>query len=144
MGEKLYEVYREERRSLIDAKYGQSRSLDKYILTLAAGSFGLSLLFIRQIVPHPEAGTIWILVSAWAAFGASILSTLISFLLSQEAFLKQLKILDKWYKESDEYNHEEIKNEFATWTKRLNCASMSLFIIGVIFLIIFSALNLLA
>ena len=144
MGEKLYEVYREERRSLIDARYKQSRNLDKYILTLAAGSFGLSLLFIRQIVPDPKSGTIWLLVSAWSAFGASILSTLISFLLSQEAFLKQQKILDKWYKESNEYNHEEIKNEFATWTRRLNYTAMILFVIGVIFLIIFSASNVLA
>jgi len=141
MDETKYKVYLEERKSLIDAELEQTRHFDKYILTLAAGTFGLSLLFIKQIAPQPATGTIWLLVSAWAAFGASILSTLISFLLSQEACSKQRKILAEWYKENTE-RKEEIKNVFAAWTKGLNWTSMSLFIIGVVFLIIFSALNL--
>jgi len=141
MDEKKYKVYLEERKSLIDAELEQARHFDKYILTLAAGSFGLSLLFIKQIAPQPATGTIWLLVSAWVVFGASILSTLISFLLSQEACSKQRKILADWYKENTE-RKEEIKNVFAAWTKGLNWTSMSLFIIGVVFLIIFSALNL--
>ena len=142
MAKTKYEVYFQERNSLINAELEQARHFDKYILTLAAGTFGLSLLFIRQIAPQPEAGTIWLLVTAWKTFGASILSTLISFLLSQEAYSKQRKILAEWYKKDTELGEGEMKNRFATWTKRLNYISMGLFSIGVIFLIIFSALNL--
>ncbi len=142
MGETNYAVYLQERNSLINAELEQARNFDKYILTLAAGTFGLSLLFMKQIAPQPATGTIWLLVSAWATFGVSILSTLISFLLSQEACSKQREILDKWYKKNAELTEGEIKNEFATWTKRLNWVSMFLFIIGVIFLTIFSTLNL--
>ena len=137
-----YEVYHEERKSLINAELEQARHFDKYILTLAAGTFGLSLLFITQIAPQPESGTIWLLVTAWIFFGASILSTLISFLFSQEACSKQREILVEWYKDNTEHK-EEIKNVFAAWTKGLNWSSMSLFMFGVIFLIIFSTLNLL-
>jgi len=144
MDKMKYEVYLEERKSLINAELEQARHFDKYILTLAAGTFGLSLLFIRQIAPQPETGIIWLLVTAWAVFGASILSTLISFLLSQEACSKQRKMLAEWYKENTEHKEEEIKNVFATWTKGLNWTSMSLFIVGVVFLIIFSTLNLLS
>lgn len=142
MAKTRYDVYFQERNSLINAELEQARSFDKYILTLAAGTFGLSLVFIEKIAPHPEGGTIWLLVTAWATFGASILSTLISFLFSQAACSKQREILDKWYKESAELKEDEIKNEFAAWTKGLNWASMGLFISGVAFLITFSILNL--
>ena len=143
MAKTEYEFYREERKNLIDAELEQASSFDKYILTLAAGTFGLSLLFIKDIVPHPEAGTIWLLVTAWAIFGASILSTLISFLLSQKAYREQRKILDNEYAKETKREQGEIKNTFATYTQCLNWASMILFLVGVIFLIIFSAVNLL-
>lgn len=144
MDERKYEVYLKERNSLINAELEQARQFDKYILTLAAGTFGLSLLFIRQLVPCPEQGTICLLVTAWTAFSASIVSTLISFLLSQAACSKQRAILKTWYsKKATELTENELKNVFAIWTRTLNWASMSLFIIGVVLLIIFSAVNLL-
>ncbi len=138
-----YEGYLRRRNFLIDVEREQSRHFDKYILTLAAGTFGLSLLFIKQIVPQPETGTIWLLVTAWATFSASILSTLISFLLSQESCSKEIKILDGKYR-GDIKDEKEIKNRFVLWTKWLNRISMAFFIIGVGFLITFSASNLLA
>ena len=142
MAKMKYEDYRDERKILIYAELEQARSFDKYILTLAAGTFGLSLLFIRQIVPQPEEGTIWLLIAAWVAFSVSILSTLISFLFSQLAYRKQQEILDIWYKKDTEDETDTIKNKFATCTQRLNWVSMTLFFIGVIFLVIFSAVNL--
>ncbi len=138
-----HEAYRRRRNFLIDVGREHARYFDKYILTLAAGTFGLSLLFVARIAPQPEAGTTWLLVTAWATFGTSILSTLISILLTQEASLKQIKMLDERYKKHDP-KEGKTKNVFATCTRILNWASMSLFIIGVVFLIIFSALNLLS
>ena len=141
--ESEYEYYLRNRKFLTDVGREHARHFDKYILTLAAGTFGLSLLFIRQIAPQPEAGTIWLLVTAWKTFGASILSTLISILLTQEASLKQIKMLDDRYKKHDP-KEGKTKNVVATCTRILNWASMSLFIIGVVFLAIFSTLNLLS
>ena len=135
-----YEVYFQERNSLINAELEQARHFDKYILTLAAGTFGLSLLFVERIAPHPKDGTEWLLIAAWVAFGASILSTLVSFLLGQESCSKEIEILDGKYRE-DIKDKKEIKNRFVTWTKWLNRVSMFLFIVGVTFLITFSALN---
>ena len=83
-----YETYLKERNSLINAQIEQARHFDKYILTLASGTFGLSLLFIRQIAPHPNILTIPFLITAWVSFGISIVATLISFLLSQQAISK--------------------------------------------------------
>ena len=136
-----HEAYRRRRNFLIDVGREQSRHFDKYILTLAAGTFGLSLLFVERIAPHPKDGTEWLLIAAWVAFGTSILLTLVSFLLSQESCSKEIEILDGKYR-GDIKDEKEIKNRFVTWTKWLNRVSMFLFIVGVVFLIIFSALNL--
>jgi len=136
-----HEAYRRRRDFLIDVEREASRHFDKYILTLAAGTFGLSLLFVERIAPHPKDGTEWLLIAAWVAFGASILSTLVSFLSGQESCSKEIEILDGKYR-GDIKDEKEIKNRFVTWTKWLNRVSMFLFIVGVIFLIIFSALNL--
>ena len=135
-----HEAYRRRRNFLIDVGREQSRHFDKYILTLAAGTFGLSLLFVERIAPCLKDGTEWLLIAAWVAFGASILSTLVSFLLSQESCSKEIEILDGKYR-GDIKDEKEIKNRFVTWTNWLNRVSMFLFIVGVIFLITFSALN---
>ena len=135
------EAYLGRRYFLIDVGREASRHFDKYILTLAAGTFGLSLLFVERIAPHPKDGTEWLLIAAWVAFGASILSTLIAFLLGQESCSKEIEILDGKYR-GDIKDGKEIKNRFVTWIKWLNRVSMILFIVGVVFLIIFSALNL--
>jgi len=136
-----YEAYLRRRHFFIDVGREASRHFDKYILTLAAGTFGLSLLFVERIAPHPKDGTEWFLIAAWVAFGATILSTLVSFLSGQESCSKEIEILDGKYR-GDIKDEKEIKNRFVTWTKWLNRVSMSLFIVGVIFLIIFGVLNL--
>lgn len=140
-----YKVYLEERKSLVDAEREGSRLFDKAILTLAAGAFGLSLTFIRQIVPNIISGTMFMLICAWVGFCISLLSTLISFLTSQFACSKQREILEAEYFDNHSgYNKKAIfKNKTAIWTKRLNILSIFTFIFGVIFLAIFSIINLL-
>lgn len=136
-----YKAYLKERKTLVNAKLEEAKLFDKAILTLAAGVSGLSLAFIKQIAPEPKPATMCLLVATWGTFSGSILSTLISFLTSQSACSKQLEILDKWYKNNNKETKKN-KNRFATYTKILNWTSMALFIIGVIFLIAFSKLNL--
>jgi len=143
MDEKKYEIYSQERNSLIHAELEQARSFDKYILTLAGGTFGLSLLLIKQLVPSFATGTIGILIAAWITFSMSILATLISFLYSQKACSKQREILKIWYiKKEDELTEEDTRNNYAELTHKLNWISMFLFIVGVVLLVIFSAINL--
>jgi len=140
-----YKVYLEERKSLVDAEREGSRLFDRAILTLAAGAFGLSLTFIRQIVSNIESGTVFMLICAWVGFCISLLSTLISFLTSQSACLKQIKRLEAEYldNKSDQDKEANLKNMASVCTWCLNILSIFAFIIGVIFLAIFSISNLL-
>ena len=142
LSESVYNVYIEERKQLFKASLDQSKSFDRHILTLSAGAFGLSLLFIRQIVPEPARESLYLLICAWCAFAFSIFLTLLSFLFSQKACFRQMEILDKWL-ESHGQPNERDKNVFASATTMLNWLSVIAFIAGAVMLIIFSASNLL-
>ena len=92
MEDEKYEDYLlEERKSLLIAQSEQAKNFDRWVLTLAGGTFGLSLIFINQIAPNPM--SIGYLVAAWACFAASICLTLSSFLLSQEAHHKYIEVV---------------------------------------------------
>jgi len=129
-----YEVYLDERRTLIEAEQKGAQQFDKAILTLAGGALAISLTFIKNIAPHPKVETIYLLKCAWIAFILSLLSTLCSFLTSQSAYRKQRDII-----ESEESHNE--KNVYAICTKWLNIFSIIFFILGIVFLSIFCIEN---
>jgi hypothetical protein len=136
-----YRVYLEERKSLLNAILDQSRSFDKYIITLASGAFGLSLLFIRQLIPEPIPNTVYLLIDSWISYGASILITLLSFLFSQSACHKQISILEQnWF---GNLRSKNVNNFYTTITVWANWISMLFFIAGVGLLITFATNNLL-
>ena len=139
MGKLDYNTYLKERKSLIDAEREGARSFDKFILTLSAGSFGLSLTFINKIASDITRWTIWLLAVTWSFFLLSILSTLVSFLMSQLSCRRQRDIIDKACTEGTDPCNET--NKPSQWTDWLNVASIAFFVLGALFLIIFSITN---
>jgi hypothetical protein len=129
----------EERKSLINASLETAKSFDKAILTLSAAAFGISLTFIRQIAPYLNRNTIPLLITSWIFFALSILSTLIAFLTSQAASLRQIDILESYFSGNVEISNQS--NAFIFWTWLFNIASIITFIIGTISLSIFSIIN---
>jgi len=134
-----YQTYLEERKILIDSERETAQQFDKAILTLAAGALALSITFINQIAPEPKPNSVIFLITAWSLFALSILSTLISFLSSQVACRQMREFLDKQITEKGDYSEPAAK----IWTNRLNYLSIGSFVIGVVFLVIFSSINLL-
>jgi hypothetical protein len=138
-----YQVYLDDRKTLINLKAEDSRLLDKSILTLSGGAFGISLAFLRQIAPDPESWSIGVLISSWVLFGISILTTLISLKTSQRACEKQIEILEgDSSQENDNQEERVVRNSASTLTNRLNYCSITSFIIGAVLLSIFSIVNL--
>ena len=129
------EAYLEERKMLVEAEGEASQSLDKALITLSAGAFGLSLAFIVQVAPQPRA--LWLLYFAWVGFIVSLLSVLLSFLMSQHAFRRARDILDTLYETGDQEN-----NGWNTATSWLNVFSIVSFVIGVVSLAYFAVRNL--
>ena len=131
-------TYFEERKTLIEMEVRSAESFDKAMITLSAGALGLSITFLHDIAPHPR--LIWLLWIAWGGFILSLLSTLLSFLLSQWACRRQRDILDS--RSRNEPQATEQPNRPAQATGILNWASIICFIAGVVFMAIFSIRNL--
>lgn len=142
MNKSEYRAYMDERRSLVNSLRDQARSFDRYILTLAGGTFGLSLVIIKTLAPQPLAHTMPLLLGAWAAFGASILFTLVSFLLSQKACLRNIEIIDARLSGTNSSPEYKSANIFTKLTEIFNWLSISSFITGVALLINFGIRNL--
>lgn len=89
-----------------------------------------SIAFIRP--SGPDAGThhAAILAWSWGALAVAIVSTMVSFLVSQKAVDRQLELADNYYrqKQDDAYR---APNGPAKWTLRLNLFAGIAFLAGV-------------
>lgn len=82
----------EERKLLFGAMLEGSRLFDKAIIAIAAGAYGLSLTMLSAFQPL-KPGTLYYLKYAWILLGISIVLTLISFMTSQRACLRNIEII---------------------------------------------------
>ena len=133
-------IHASTRQDLLTRNLSNSEKYDNAILTLSTGFLAISLAFIKDIVPSDKSQYEVLLIISWCVFGASIVSTLVSFVLSQLAIKRQLEYAEKYYlEEKDEYL--EKKNRPALWTEFVNYASGILFITGIAATICFVSLN---
>jgi len=126
----------EERKLLFGAMLEGSRLFDKAIITISAGAYGLSLTMLGVFQPV-RLGTLVYLKYAWISLGASIVLTLLSFMTSQRACLRNIEIME--HRNLD--NSHNNKNIWSTITFILNLTTTIIFIIGLFFLTSFSFLN---
>jgi len=129
-----------QRDDFAKAYFEDAVSFDKYILLLSSGSFGISITYIKEIIPDgvPIAG--WTLVAAWIFFGASIITTLISFVSSVHSNMSKTHRIDNLL--AGNKDEADKKKRKADWLNQctiiLNLNSLVCFILGIIFMIIFS------
>jgi hypothetical protein len=151
-----YDSYVKERDGLRDASLQISERYDKWMLFLSGGALALSLTFIEKIAPHPQPWSFAILLVAWILLIVSVVLELHALATSQRALTEQVTLLDKEYQDflsslsspSPAISVASIgapaaaENEFAAKTRTLNAWSLRAFIAGIVFLCIFSAVNL--
>lgn len=133
-------IYASTRHDLLARNLSNSEKYDNAILTLSTGVLGASLAFIKDVVPLERSEYIPLLKLSWWLFGAAVVSTLVSFIVSQRAIKRQLEYAEEYYiKKKEEYLTKE--NGPATWTDRINYASGAFFIAGIIATVIFVSVN---
>ena len=134
------ENYLKERKLLIDAQQQSYQQFDKAILTLSSGGLGVSIIFLRDILPLEQITNYCFLIGSWILFTISITCTLISFLTSQYACGEQLELINRYFlnKDSDALTK---KNTFAQITGGLNISAAVFFILAVISTIMFVSIN---
>lgn len=115
----------------------QSENLDKYLLALSSGAFGLSFLFIEKVLDESII-YINIIFYAWIMFTLTIITTLISFACSRHAHTKAIQEYDKMYENPTYEFKTPITNYF---TNIFNCYSFGFLIIGLIAFIVFAYIN---
>jgi hypothetical protein len=134
---KDYDIYFKERESLVKLAAEQSASYDKYLLSISAGTFGLSVTFLKDILSSIQRDTVCLVIIAWSFIAFTILLTLSSFIFGKLSFYKQIELLEALY-----FRGEKINNIFTIITSILNIISGLSFVTGITFLFIFVASNL--
>lgn len=124
----------------------QCNLYDKYLITLASGSFGISFAFVDKFISTFPPKNPLLLSLSWMSFALCISIALINFLISQQAFRSQLshdqKIYNMRIKGCDTKDLENEKSKITITTILFNYLSMSMYLIGNILLIIFVMKNL--
>lgn len=135
--EKEREEYIKVRSDYNNEHSQQTNLLDKYILTISTGSFGLSFLFIEKIVKDvmkcPK-----VLVFSWIMFVLSIISSLLSFTFSKAAISKTIEEYDKMYENENYEFKTPVQDKFTTI---FNWYSFGFLILGFISFIVFGYFN---
>jgi hypothetical protein len=138
--EERKKIYASTRQDLLSRNLSNSERYDNAILTLSTGILGISLAFIKDIVPLDKAEFLSLVIISWWLFGAAIVSTLVSFSVSQLAIKRQLEYAEKYYLEEQE-DYINKKNHPALLTEYINYASGVLFVAGIIVTVIFVSVN---
>lgn len=133
-------IYEKLRENLLEASLSNSNNYDKAILTLSSAALGLSLSFIKDIVPINDIIKYEILELSWCFFLISIVITIASFVLSQWGIKRQLKYAEEYYLNGKEKYYNK-KNIYKILTTIFNHLSGVFFILALILTIFFVTSN---
>ena len=119
--------YIDELKAII--QYSISK-FDDQILYISSGALGLSLGFIKDIVPLGSAAYRWVLVTSWWVLAATIIISLVSHLVSYYLTQNQIQKIE---------NKKPLKDDKVT--PILNIITVFLLILGILTQVIFVSLN---
>lgn len=97
-----WELYSEHKKQSWEDIQKSTDSYDQSLLTLSSGGLGISIAFIKDLVPLHNAIWLRLLYVSWALFLLTILFTVASFLFSVRAQNQHLQFLWKFYVEGDD------------------------------------------
>lgn len=133
-------LYSEARAELLKRQLSNSENYDKAILTLSTAFLGLSIAFVKDIVPPSQACYLCLLWGSWILLVFSVASTIVSFLVSQKAIEEQFEKAERYYRENDPTALD--RGLLAKATDWLNRLSGVLFLLGILFTVLFVSANL--
>jgi hypothetical protein len=120
-----------ERERLIASRNEQSGQFDRALMTLSAGSLGLSLAFVKDIAPHP--GATWAIKSSWVCLAVSLGVVVASFVASTEVHDRYLNSLD-----DAQLKLPRWVGSIVTW---MNRGAAVAFVVGASLLVYFASQN---
>lgn len=122
-------------------RQSSSDEFDKSLLTFSSGALGLSLAFIKDIVPLATATRRGLLYASWISFAVCIMATIFSYPPSMKAIDKHLDDLYKYYVEGKQ-EFLNPKNRWSDVVTILRGVGAFFFLAGVCITVLFVWLNL--
>jgi hypothetical protein len=141
---KLYEAHNRYTDKLIETQRKTLAAADKWLMTLAAGSFGITFTFIDTLVPLQSAVGKPLLLTAWACFALVLVIQLAGFTLSSICFTLMVDEEDRNLTRKYEGKEPEYKRRSIYFDPNhvLMYAVLFIFIGGLVCLLSFIARNL--
>lgn len=139
--ERRQALFKETKEELVKKQISNSENFDRSVLTLSSSALGLSLAFTKDIAPFATAHARWALLASWVLFAAAIISTMASFLVSQQAIKNMIAAAQRYYLDHDEKSLKA-PNRAADLTERLNYISGIAFVLGMVLTMWFVIINL--
>lgn len=128
---------REYRAQLVEIENRSQTTFDRTVLTLSGGALGVSFTFVEQFVGSGPAVQSGFLLAAWIAWTSSLAIILLSHYFSTLAIRATIEQVD-----AGTIYDERPGRWYDTAVKWANLLGAFLFILGVIFVVVFSMSNL--
>jgi len=132
-----YEKYREE---LLKRQLSNDEAYDKAVLSLSSAGLAITLTLFDKIMPKEGADAVFLLYASWVLFAIAIISTIVSFQMSQKGLSIQEEIAEKYYIDKDERAFDS-NNWAASLTIKLNMASGIAFVFAILSFISLGLVN---
>jgi len=133
-------IYERMRDELIQSQRINSDNFDKAILSLSSAGLGITVSFISNLIDLSRAQWLFALYLTWIFFIFAIVSTILSFLVSQGGINKQLDSLEPIYLEKENVDNKKISLISKT-LKWLTAISAVAFVLAILCLVSFSIIN---
>ncbi|MEW9625822.1 hypothetical protein [Rhodanobacter geophilus] len=125
------QAYQAFEAELFKREVSNAEAYDKAVLLYSTGALGLSLTFIKDIVPAGKAVCLWTLYASWGGFLAAMVVVLVSYLVGQKAIRRQRDLAYEIYCcQGEEDKAKPEHNRWSAWTDYLNVSSGVCFVLG--------------
>lgn len=133
-----YESYLDFRGKLTDIERDVTKRFDQAVVLVAAGAFGLTLTFLRDVARTPREPQM--LLAAWLLFGLSVSVSLASHLVSQRSCRVEMGILDREQTDGCDAGPNP-RNRASMLTEWFNAATLFVLFVGLVLVAVFAYAN---
>ncbi len=131
-------LYEQEREDLWRRELSASENLDKTIIFTSLPMLGISLVFLKDIVPENQIVYAWILVISWISFVVAILCVFFSYWTCIWAADKLDSKIRNYYLKGDIKPY----SRYDQATRVLTYCSSGFYLVAIIFTLVFVFFNL--
>lgn len=135
-----WQLFTDHKKQAWEDIQSSTDSYDQSLLTLSSGGLGLSIAFIKDIVPLQHATWLMLLYISWVAFGLCILTTVVSFQVAIATQREHLGHCWKFYIERDN-SYQDKRGRYSRLLTWCTMIAGGLFVLALACTIVFAVGN---